>query len=186
MNEQKDYMEMLTKINDNLTLLKDSMRDEIHAVNVGMVEIRAEIKHINDKLEPRIERLEAAQSLHDHNIMLMKESIHTHDISMSKVENVPEDIGKIKHRLGENEQHIVILQEVNNLEEQEKFGKRLKSLESEMLLVKERTKNVEENTKAIESQKAVWKFFQAKPIFTLVVFVLGTLAAAYGLAGVKI
>lgn len=184
MGGEFNYIDMLTKINDNLSSFKDDMRGEIHAINLSVVAIQADIKSLNDKLEPRIERLEAAHSLHDHVLMIMKDDVKNAQMSLIKVEDHPNEIKTIKHRLGNNEQHIAILEEINNIEDHEKFRKRLSAAEVDITLLKERTKYVETNKMAIDSQKAVWNFVQTKPVWTILLFGCGVIAAYYGI-GVK-
>lgn len=181
MNSEVDYLGMLAKINDNLSSFKDDMRNEIHEVNLAIVGIRADIKNINDKLEPRIERLEATQSLHDHNVMLMKEDIKNAQMALIKVEDLPAEVKTIKHRIGNNEQHIAILEEINNIEDHEKFSERLTAAEKNITLLNERTKHVETNKQIIDGQKAVWKFLQNKNVWTIVLFIITTAAATYGI-----
>lgn len=176
-----NYMEMLGKINDNLASFKDDMRSEIHAINLSIVAIQSDIKSLNDKLEPRIERLEAGHSLHDHVLMIMKDEIKSAQMSLIKVEEHPGEIKTIKHRIGNSEQHIAILQEINNIEDHEQFSERLAQAEVDITLLKEKTKHVEANKAVLDSQKAVWKFVQTKPVWTLLVFGGVIIAAYYGI-----
>lgn len=187
-NDDLKSQKMLNEINQNLNEFKDLIRDEIHKLNLSFVEVRADIKNIDDKMSSKIDaivgqlaRIETEQATHDHHIMLMKDDIHRHDLEIKEVSRLPEEVSKLRHKSNNNEQRVAILEEINNMENYEDFGKRLVRAEQEISLLKEKTKSVDMNTQMVNGQKAVFKFIQSKPIWTLIALGAAGIAASFGM-----
>lgn len=187
-NDDLESQKMLNEINQNLNEFKDLIREEIHKLNLSFVEVRADIKNIDDKMSNKIDamsgqlaRIETEQATHDHHIMLMKDEIHRHDLEITNVKTLPEEVSKLRHKSNNNEQRVAILEEINNMENHEDFGKRLVKAEQEISLLKEKTKSVDMNTQMVNGQKAVFKFIQSKPIWTLIALGAAAIAASLGM-----
>lgn len=187
-NDDLESQKMLNEINQNLNEFKDLIREEIHKLNLSFVEVRADIKNIDDKMSNKIDamtaqlaRIETEQATHDHHIMLMKDDIHRHDLEITNVKALPQEVSKLRHKSNNNEQRVAILEEINNMENHEDFGKRLVKAEQEISLLKEKTKSVDMNTQMVNGQKAVFKFIQSKPIWTLIALGAAGIAASFGM-----
>lgn len=161
MQNERSQTKMLSEINQSLSEFKDLMKDEIHKLNLNFVEVRSDIKNIDDKMSNKIDamgaqlaRIETEQATHDHHIMLMKDDIHRHDLDISGVSSLPEEVSKLRHKLNNNEQRLIILEE--------------------------KTKNVDLNTQMLNGQKAVFKFLQAKPVLAILAIAAAGIAASYG------
>lgn len=194
MTNQSDSI--LIDINANLINIKESLKEEIHKISLELVEVRSDIKSINNVLGNRVERLEAEQATHDHHIMLMKDDLHRHDTRINELKNehkgTPEEIQKQRHRLNAIDQRVVILEKHNSYEEQERFRERLADAEKILNLMQEKSKGIDElkksssdNTKAIEGQKTIIKFITSKPVWAIVMFVSGVLLASFSTTGGK-
>lgn len=187
-NDDLNSQKMLNEINQNLNEFKDVIREEIHKLNLSFVEVRADIKNIDDKMSNKIDaivgqlaRIETEQATHDHHIMLMKDEIHRHDLEITNVKTLPEEVSKLRHKSNNNEQRVAILEEINNMENHEDFGKRLVQVENKISLLEEKTKNVDLNTQMVNGQKAIFKFIQSKPIWTLIALGAAGVAASFGM-----
>ena len=109
-----------------------------------------------DAMGAQLARIQTEQATHDHHIMLMKDDIHRHDLDISGVSNLPDEVSKLRHKLNNNEQRLIILEE--------------------------KTKNVDLNTQMVNGQKAVFKFIQSKPVWTIIALVGAAVLTSLGMS----
>ena len=182
---EADHLLILKEISEKVEQLNTSLTKEVHALNLGMVELRAEVKGINENLGSRVDRLENEYRFLGNSVQINKDLIHEHDKCLvqisAKLLPLPDEVQKERQRIAVLEQKVIVIEESNNLVQTVEIFDRLDVMEKSVLLLNEHVDDIKENTKARNKTSAVWAFFNSKPGWAAVLFVCGLVAYKFGI-----